>query len=194
MKTCTQPGCEARHHARGWCRIHYQNWKRNGVPQPVQEQFRGSTEDRLRLYSRADGECLRWDRAHDEDGYGLVRFEGRDQRVHRAAYVIANGPIAPGYEVDHTCHTRDCHNLDHLRLVIHKQNAENRAGLRSTNTTGVVGVSKRPNGRYQAHVGHNYRQITVGTFDTLEEAADAARAKRLELFTHNDLDRMEVAQ
>ncbi len=37
---------------------------------------------------------------------------------------------------------------------------------------------------------HNYHRYFLGFFDTAEEADAAARAKRLELYTHNELDRV----
>lgn len=32
MRRCTVSGCERSHWARGWCRLHYQRWQRNGAP------------------------------------------------------------------------------------------------------------------------------------------------------------------
>ena len=43
---------------------------------------------------------------------------------------------------------------------------------------------------YRAVVGHNGKLHHVGYFDTVEEASAAAEAKRIELFTHNDRDRV----
>jgi len=188
-KKCSIEECTALNHARGWCAIHYQNWKRNGVPRPLVEQFWGSQEDRLAKFSIRDGECLRWTKKHDADGYGQVRHDGQMRRVHRVAYTLAHGPVPDGLEVDHICHTRDCLNLEHLRLLAHKHNAENRSGLRSTNTTGATGVHRHGDGKYQASVRHNGTRYHVGTFETVEEAGAAATAKRNELFTHNDIDR-----
>jgi hypothetical protein len=34
---CTIPGCRRRHHARGWCNLHYLRWRNHGSPEaPVQ--------------------------------------------------------------------------------------------------------------------------------------------------------------
>ena len=65
---------------------------------------------------------------------------------------------------------------------------ENRAGANSNSRTGVRGVFER-GGRYRVTVGHNQKLHHFGTYDTLAEAEEVVRRKRIELFTHNDLDR-----
>lgn len=75
--------------------------------------------------------------------------------------------------------------------MTNNQNHENFKGAFSTSGTGVRGVSwDKSRGLYKATVTHNYRQHMVGRFETIEEAAAAVQAKRLELFTHNNLDRL----
>ena len=32
MRTCSVVGCEGKHFGRGYCRVHYERWKRNGDP------------------------------------------------------------------------------------------------------------------------------------------------------------------
>jgi hypothetical protein len=89
------------------------------------------------------------------------------------------------------CHNRACINPDHLRTVDNKQNHENLSGAYSTSGTGVRGVSwDKTRGLFRAAVVHNYKQVQVGRYKTLEEASEAVKAKRLELFTHNLLDRV----
>lgn len=41
---------------------------------------------------------------------------------------------------------------------------------------------------------HNGKVIQVGTFDSAEEAGEAVRLKRLNLFTHNDVDRRSFSR
>jgi hypothetical protein len=60
---------------------------------------------------------------------------------------------------------------------------------RSNKSSGVRNVYRRKGGRYFVIVTHNGQKVKGGSFDTLEEAAEAARQLRLSLFTHNDLDR-----
>ena len=76
---------------------------------------------------------------------------------------------------------------DHLRVATTKQNGENLGNERANNTSGVRGVywvkSRR---KWRAGI---QMSIFVGEFDSLEEAAEAVRAKRNELHTYNDADR-----
>lgn len=46
---------------------------------------------------------------------------------------------------------------------------------KAMNATGVKGVSVRPNGRYTAKIWFQRKEIHLGTFDTLEEAAQARK-------------------
>ncbi|WP_082277070.1 HNH endonuclease [Mycobacterium ostraviense] len=103
--------------------------------------------------------------------------------------VVLVGEIPPGIELDHTCFVRRCVNPKHLRFATPKQNMENLRGARRDNKAGLRGVFLHKPGRWRAQVGHNGKIIHCGLFDSPEEAAAAAQAKRNELFTHNDADR-----
>jgi len=109
--------------------------------------------------------------------------------AHRISYELANGPIPDGMQVDHICLNPACVKPEHLRLATQKQNNEHRAGLPITNTSGVRGVSRGWRGKWRASVGHYGGRHYLGHFATMQEAEAAVIAKRLELFTHNDLDR-----
>lgn len=71
------------------------------------------------------GECIRWQGAHDRDGYGRVGVNGINTPVHRATWIKAHGD--PGtLHVLHYCENRDCYNLDHLHLGTHQENMAER--------------------------------------------------------------------
>lgn len=149
-----------------------------------------SVEDRFwAKVTKTDG-CWLWDAGCDRQGYGKFQLDGRKVSAHRVAYELMVGPIPLGQELDHrhTC-PKNCVNPGHLRPVTSKQNKENFTGLQKNNTSGVRGVTLKPNGRWRGLVMHNKVQHHVGYFGTQEEAEAAVIAKRLELFTHNDADR-----
>lgn len=109
--------------------------------------------------------------------------------AHRFSYELVNGPVPEGHTLDHTCHVTLCVNPDHLQLATPKQQSENRSGPRRDSKSGVRGVYWRESrNRWVAQVGHNHKKWR-GEFRTLEEAAIAARNKRIELFTNSLRDR-----
>lgn len=60
-----------------------------------------------------------------KDGYG--KLEGgrdfpRETLAHRVAFLVWNGPIPKGLEIDHRCNNRLCINPQHLWAVTHSQN------------------------------------------------------------------------
>jgi hypothetical protein len=123
-------------------------------------------------------------------GYGRMSLKGATVYAHRLSYEIANGPITDGMFIDHLCHNPGCVNPEHLREVTPKQNNEHRYGKNPNNTSGAHGVSWRKDiQKYQAMVHCGDKGYHAGYYDDLDEAAEAARLKRNELFTHNDKDR-----
>lgn len=146
-----------------------------------------------RFWTKVDvtGECWRWLGAINHNGYGHFRFGGKAVRVHRLSFMNSHGPIPSGAVIDHVCHNRGCVKPGHLRLVTGKQNNENRGGANRNSTTGVRGViPDNRRGGYIARVTHKRTAYDVGHFDSQAEAEAAVIAKRLELFTHNDMDRV----
>lgn len=148
-----------------------------------------------RFWEKVDqsGDCWEWTAYRGQNGYGQIGGGPRTARVlyaHRVSFELLSGPIPEGMFIDHICHNRGCVNPAHLRLATNKQNLENMSVLRSDNKSGVRGVSwdKKIN-KWRAAVSHNSRTIYVGCYSTIAEAEAAAIAKRLELFTHNEIDK-----
>lgn len=137
--------------------------------------------------------CWNWTGAKSA-GYGhfVEGYKGKFHPAHRFSYESLVGPIPEGMQIDHRCMNTLCVNPEHLRPVTHKQNMEHQAGAYRNSKTGVRGVYRRKN-RYLVSVGHNGRKVHGGSFKTLEEAGEAARLLRLDLFTHSDADRVMVA-
>ena len=109
------------------------------------------------------------------EGYLRVRIDKALYRVHRVCYLLAYGSLADDMQVDHINHDRADNRLANLRLVTNTQNGRN-TKLPVTNTTGVIGVSyNKKYDKYYAHIHIKGKNIYLGQYDTLEEAA-AARA------------------
>jgi hypothetical protein len=189
---CSVDGCDRKTLARGWCRNHYYRWYNLG--DPLGSKLRKREPVEARFWSKVDmhggsDACWPWTGALNNKGYGEFRVDSQIHKSHRMAYELATGEELGELQIDHTCFNRSCCNPAHLRPATNKQNQENHHGPRINNRVGARGVSIRPNGRFVARVKGDYKQITVGTFDTEAEAAEAARLARIELHTHNDFDR-----
>jgi hypothetical protein len=190
VKECSVDGCSETSWCRGWCNPHYQRWKRYGEPTAGGE-FRRSGD---RFWNKVDksGDCWLWTAFKDKRGYGQFSLDGKLLYAHRHSYTLANpDEDLTGMSIDHQCHNSSCVNPEHLRAVTHKQNLEHRVGANSNNkSSGVRGVCwNKSKNKWQAIVTHNGKAVYVGLFDVLAEAAEAVRIKRLELFSHSDMDR-----
>jgi hypothetical protein len=151
-------------------------------------------EDFWSKVDKSDG-CWTWTGYVTDTGYGRPRYrvDGKQYflRAHRLAYEFLIGPIPDGLILDHTCHQRACVNPDHLRPVTDKQNIENLSGAQARNISGVRGVTwYKRTGQWRASVNTGGKAVHVGYYSDIKDAEQAVTAKRLEVFTHNDLDRI----
>ena len=188
-RTCTFDGCERPYYARGFCNGHYKQQRLGKTLRPLQVAM--SLTERMAMHTDRTGECWLWTASKSDYGYGQVRSGDKTMLAHRVAYELANGPIPHGMMIDHRCHTHPCVRPNHLRIASRKQNLENRAGAAVNSKSGVRGVRwDQQCGKWLSRVTHNRHIFRVGLFATIEEAEAAVIAKRNELFTHNDLDRI----
>lgn len=192
MSTCVGPECGRPVAVKRYslCSGHYsQQWRGVELRPLIRHSPRNATVAQL-LEARAvrcpETGCLRWQGTHDSDGYGKVKREGANRRVHQVVWTDSNGPVPEGMVIDHTCHTRDCVNIDHLRLLSNEYNLQNRSGAQSNSKTGVRNVHLSPNGRFRVCVKRLGKVYHGGTFDTIEDAEAKAVEMRMELFTHTD--------
>lgn len=189
---CSFEGCHRDPHARGLCAGHYAQARRGEALRTLRAKRTSADDPAQHFWTRVNktDECWLWNGATDGgSGYGVVHYDGRNQRAHRVAFELTAGPLGD-LIVDHVCHNPLCVRPDHLRAVDSKQNVEN-VGISPRNTSGYKGVTRFRDGRrWLAQVTHHGRKQHIGIFDTPEEAAAAARRRRNELFTHNDADRL----
>lgn len=197
MKICNAiEECDHPVRKRGLCNKHYQRWRRHGDTTALVVRHEGGPEDRFwakvdkhgPISSLLSSRCWIW-KAKMNRGYGQLRVGGKNVYVHVFAYKLLVGPVQDGMQVDHRCFNGACVNPDHLRAVTIKQNVENYRGLRTDNTSGVRGVTWSGT-KWRATVTHWGRNYHVGYFDSINDAKRAVIAKRNELHTHNDVDRL----
>ena len=134
--------------------------------------WKKTTTNRVKVGDEAGSFCA-------STGYINVFIDGRGYTLHRIAILLTTGVYDKTVQVDHIDHDRGNNRLSNLRTVSHAENMRNQS-LRSTNKTGVTGVSirrtRRGTIRYAATMVVDYKPIFLGNYDTLEEAA-AARAE-----------------
>jgi hypothetical protein len=78
-----------------------------------------------------DTPCRVWLGALTTGGYGVVRYEGCNQAVHRLAYQIEVGPIPPGRFICHHCDNEPCFRISHLYCGTAASNREDWANRHS---------------------------------------------------------------
>jgi len=194
-KSCGVEGCGLTYFSRSYCTKHWHElWRSKASDDQLGYQYQTLQEafDTKPKTVQPKG-CIIWDgntSGYAPGQYGVLTFRNKRRFAHRVAYELRHGPIPRGQDIDHLCHTRLCVNPDHLRLASRKQNLEHRSGANLNSQTGHRGITyDKSRNQYRARVKHNYMEIHVGRFDTIEEAVAAVAEKRRELFTHSNMDR-----
>lgn len=192
MKTCAFDPCEnVRRPNSRLCGSHKSQRERGKELTAIPPKM----TDTERFWSKVNksGSYWNWFGTISPGGYGRIHIGGRQGKywqAHRLSYVMAFGAVADDMDIDHQCLNRSCVNPSHLRAATRKQNNENRSGANKNSKTGVLGVSwNKQLGKWRAQLTHNRAAMHIGYFETIAEADAAVTAKRLELFTHNELDR-----
>lgn len=184
---CSIEGCDRRVKARGVCNTHYLRLQNHGSADDPRMARR-----RRFFWSRVEktDTCWNWVGQTDDAGYGRVHLGyGKSTSAHRFAYSILIGDVPK--ELDHRCLNRACVNPQHLRPATRSQNLENLSGARSDSSTGIRGVWRhKATGKWSAQVCKNGKSHWLGLFESIEDAEAAAVARRKELFTYNERDRV----
>lgn len=70
------------------------------------------------LGKKVEGACIECvSHKPNKSGYPQLRHEGKNWRLHRLTYTLANGAIPEDWEVDHLCQNIACVNPSHLQAL-----------------------------------------------------------------------------
>lgn len=158
-ETCSITNCGRPSVARGWCRMHWKRWRRDGVAdRPPQRGSKPRSTAEERFWAKVDksgGEnaCWLWTAYREPEwGYGVFRMKSREPMwsAHRASWTFNNGVIPVDRIVCHICDNPPCVNPGHLYL-----------GTDQTNSTDKVLRNRTTKGRPVHHGELSFHKITL---------------------------------
>jgi len=111
------------------------------------------------------------------NGYRVVKYNGKQCKVHRIAWMIFYGYLPSGH-IDHINGNRLDNRISNLRACSCSENLMN-VKIGKKNTSGVKGVTlhKRSN-KWQAQLMAAGKSLYLGIFNTICEAENAVKAAR----------------
>ena len=106
------------------------------------------------------------------DGYRRIRIDRKTYGAHRLAWLYTHGKW-PTDQIDHINMIKNDNRLCNLREATNAQNMHNTRKI-CTNTSGVKGVTwNKLNKKWYSQIKINRKQIHIGQFDELSDAAAA---------------------
>lgn len=114
-------------------------------------------------------------------GYSIYRvvINGIHYVNSRLIYIIHNGEIPEGMEVDHIDNDSLNNKIENFRLATSSQNRAN-SKSKSNNKLGIKGVSQKGS-RFRANIETSNGIKYIGTFNTSEEANDAYMSEAIKI-------------
>lgn len=114
-------------------------------------------------------------------GYRMIIIHKRRYYAHRLAWLYMTGNW-PEYAVDHADRCTSNNAWCNLREATIAQNGQN-IRTPKNNTSGHIGVRRRPNGRYQVRLNLAGKTYVGGSFADLESAVAARDKLKVEAHT-----------
>ena len=114
------------------------------------------------------------------NGYLRVGINYKQYSLHRLIFMMHHGYV-PDY-IDHIDGDKANNRIENLRAASHSENLYNRK-FQKNNTSGVKGVSyeKQYKKKWKAKISVDGKEMSIGRFETLEEAKKAIKATREKL-------------
>jgi hypothetical protein len=111
-------------------------------------------------------------------GYLKIWARGHQLTAHRVAWLYVYGEFPAG-QIDHINGVKTDNRMSNLRDVTPRVNSENKRSAYRNNTSGLMGVTPDPSGRYMARIFVKGKRRFLGMHDTPELAHLAyIKAKR----------------
>ncbi|QVW27770.1 HNH endonuclease [Hafnia phage Pocis76] len=115
-----------------------------------------------------------------KNGYVSVGAKGVKTYAHRIVWVMFNGDIPDGVEIDHINHDRADNRIENLRLVSRAENLKNKGVIKSS--SGEMGVYwSNAAQKWEAAINVNGKKKYLGLFNSVE-SAKAARMEANRLY------------
>lgn len=97
------------------------NFKKGSKPPQYGQSQDTFQNDILNRIIETDN-CIEWNNYRDVGGYGIFRFNGKLNLVHRLVWELKNGFIPKAMEICHHCDNPSCFNPKHLFIGTHRDN------------------------------------------------------------------------
>ncbi len=124
---CSVPGCDRKHHSRGYCCKHSHKYLAYGDPLASRGPDKGAVSEFINdvALKHTSDDCLTWPFNTDGHGYGSLSRDGKQLKAHRVICEAAHGkPPSSRYEAAHGCGRGHfgCVNPNHLRWATPGEN------------------------------------------------------------------------
>lgn len=147
-------------------------------------------KERPRDLCKSDRDHKRWNTSHAGERACFPRPQGylgclvfkRPLAAHRVAWALHYGEWPA--TIDHINGDRADNRIANLRSVSEAENAKNRRPHQG-NKSGTTGVIAHRD-RWRAYITHEYQQIHLGVFDTLEEACAVRKSAEAKYGFHEN--------
>ena len=117
-------------------------------------------------------------------GYTKIGVNGKYYYAHRMAWVYVHGEVPDG-DLDHINGNPSDNRICNLRVTNRSQNMQNTLKFK-TNTSGYKGVTwLKKQKKWKAQITNNNHAISIGIYDSVEEAYEAYCQTARKLHTHN---------
>lgn len=110
-------------------------------------------------------------RRQNSNGYKEIQIDGRLHKAHRLAWFYMHGEWPD--QIDHMNGDRTDNRISNLRSVTIEHNNHNQKSAHKNNKTGLLGVSVRTDGKFQAEIRVRRKKIYLGCFSTANDAHSA---------------------